>query len=813
MFRSRSRGHRLSAVSRLWRLAPAGALLILALAGAYAPTIAADASSDEISVIEGVLYYTRYDDHPNVKSAPYRYDGETFEIGEALPVASTHGADGILFAPDGDLIVGGQGERVHKIRTDGSGDHKTLRLDGASSFHVSLDPTGRHLWSFGLPGTLSKIPLSPFGGATAHPLSGDDLEITHIVFDAEGHAYYTASGFDGHGSFGRIDLERFETHRLIERLEAAHGMTFDGFTGNLILFGGNEVVQIDPADPTKIVSRITVVAASQFDQGTADGAGHLFAARNDGYLLFVDYAASGRIGDPSNVMATVFLDSHLDDIAPLSGPGANPAILAGSSTAPQGYPGSGDEDSVPFPTSLAMIGGALLLLAAATLVALWLTPVLGTAAALGLALAASAMAAHQAVLLYRTLTGQLFPPPDGMSSGLALAAGAALVAALFLPLRRRPSGTSELDRLNDLSLAGEVEIGRDETSWKEDWSRAKLLLEGLRRSNIEDVAGYLRDHPELIDMALEATRRLDPIGPDDAAHPRPNTPQRDGIALDATTQARFFADLLASLAQGGSRADVEHAHWNRNGTQSVTRIACSIPAQHAEDWTLVLLTMLRRRTRKANAEGAHDVTPVPGAIAGDEFGQHGKSQGSRTRLGPIGLLKRKTRAAAHDAGGEAAPVDPFADGATPKMLRRRVVDIGVILHKVARRETDIVSGKPPPVAVSGDLSAYAEPKLVKTLMRDLVRHALERAGGATGAAVEMAKPVNSKDDAFVMRLTGADLDWTDDALAKAREIIQQHGGRFWSEKADQGVSLHFALEPASRSAGQTAPSRWQMVSG
>ena len=696
---------------------------------------------------------------------------------------------------------------------DGSGDHKTLRLDGTNSFHVSLDPTGRYLWSFGLPGTLAKIPLSPFGGATSHPLSGDDLEITHIVFDAEGRAYYTASGFDGHGSFGRIDLERFETHRLIERLEAAHGMTFDGFTGNLILFGGNEVAQIDPAAPSEIVSRITVATTSQFDQGTADGAGHLFAARNDGTLLFVDYAASGRIGDPSNVTATVFVDTHLDDIAPLSGPGADPAILAESSAAPEGYPSSGEEDSAPFPASLALIGGALLLLAAATLVALWLMPVLGTVTALGLALAASAMAAHQAVLLYRTLTGQLFPPPDGMSSGLALAAGAALVVALFLPLRRRPSAASELDRLNAATLGGEVEIDRDETSWKEDWSGTKLLLDGLRRSNVEDVAGYLRDHPELIDMALEATRRLDPIGPDGDPPSRPDTPPEGGIPLDATAQARFFADLLASLAQGGIRAEVEHAHWDRTDTQSVTRIACSIPAQHAEDWALVLLTMLRRRTRKSDVEGARDALPLPGPRTDDGNGRQSKPQGSRMRLGPIGLLTRKTRAATRSRGGEAAPLDPFADRASHKTLHRKVVDIGVILHKVARRETDAVSGEPPAVAVSGDLSAYADPKLVKTLMRDLVRHAMERAGGAVGTAIEMAKPPNGKDDGVVMRVTGAELDWTDDALAKAREIIQQHGGRFWSEKTDHGLALNFALEPASRSAGQTAPSRWQMVSG
>ena len=70
----------------------------------------------------------------------------------------------------------------------------------------------------------------------------------------------------------------------------------------------------------------------RFDQGTVDGRGHLFAADNGGKLIFIDYSATRRIGDERNRVETRFLDPGLDDLAPLTGPGAKPGAKAKSHT-------------------------------------------------------------------------------------------------------------------------------------------------------------------------------------------------------------------------------------------------------------------------------------------------------------------------------------------------------------------------------------------------------------------------------------------------------------------------------------------------
>src|SRR4029078_12127501 len=73
------------------------------------------------------------------------------------------------------------------------------------------------------------------------------------------------------------------------------------------------------------------VGGVTFDQGTVDGQGPLFAATNNGLLLFVDYSNTSLVCDLNNFSASPFLNTNLDDVAPLVGPGSSvpePATLA-----------------------------------------------------------------------------------------------------------------------------------------------------------------------------------------------------------------------------------------------------------------------------------------------------------------------------------------------------------------------------------------------------------------------------------------------------------------------------------------------------
>lgn len=269
----------------------------------------------------GTLYFTTYGGGANVNKTEFNFDGTAFSLGAINNVASTPGADGLVFAPDGDLIVGGQGDRVHKVDRN-TGFYTTVTAGGTDSFHVMLDPNGSQVYSAGIPGALATIPLSPFANGTAHTLTGDDTFITTLAFDSVGRAYYTSSDPFGNGNFGTLDLSTYTTTRTMTNVAAAHGMSFDFFTGKLVLFGSSHISQIDLADLTTLYSDF-IAPTEQFDQGTVDGKGHVFGASNNDSLLFLDYSASGKVGDIGNFHSLTFLAIDLDDIAPLSGIGSH----------------------------------------------------------------------------------------------------------------------------------------------------------------------------------------------------------------------------------------------------------------------------------------------------------------------------------------------------------------------------------------------------------------------------------------------------------------------------------------------------------
>ena len=70
----------------------------------------AAASAGQAATIMGDLYYTLFTGGLNVNKISYMYDETTmvFTLGASVNIASTAGADGIIFAPNGNLLIGGQ---------------------------------------------------------------------------------------------------------------------------------------------------------------------------------------------------------------------------------------------------------------------------------------------------------------------------------------------------------------------------------------------------------------------------------------------------------------------------------------------------------------------------------------------------------------------------------------------------------------------------------------------------------------------------------------------------------------------------------
>src|SRR5204862_4916000 len=98
---------------------------------------------------------------------------------------------------------------------------------------------------------------------------------------APGATFYTRSGPSGNGAFGFIQLvpaPNAITTSLIDPLPAAHGMTYDPFSGKLVLQGDTHVTMIDPSNPPVVYADFDASALGgglafpcspgfQFDQG------------------------------------------------------------------------------------------------------------------------------------------------------------------------------------------------------------------------------------------------------------------------------------------------------------------------------------------------------------------------------------------------------------------------------------------------------------------------------------------------------------------------------------------------------------------
>lgn len=307
---------------------------------------------------QGIMYYTRFvtptypssnyggsGDPVNVKSVTFQYTGTNFSLSAPTDVSTVPAADGIAFTPSGDLLVGGQfSGNVYDVDPATGQLLSTTSAGTPAAFMIGLSPDGSTAYvgsvgdnSGGHIGVVGLTPNVHQEGTIT--VTGPDPNVDSIAF-VNGQAYYTSGLPDGYGNFGTIDLQTGQETRLLSGKAYAHGMVYDPATNDLILTGtardnlGQNVSQIGQINPTLSTSEMEVSVRTvdlpgngyldTFDLPWTDGQGHVFAAANDGNLTFVDYSKTGLVGDPTNFVQTVYVDSYLDDIigslAQMSGP-------------------------------------------------------------------------------------------------------------------------------------------------------------------------------------------------------------------------------------------------------------------------------------------------------------------------------------------------------------------------------------------------------------------------------------------------------------------------------------------------------------
>jgi hypothetical protein len=318
---------------------------ILASAVLGCGLLAQSAMADDVS---GTFFYTTFNGGQNLHRADFNFTGGSLSISNNIDLAALSGADGLLFAPNGNLLVGAQGNNIIEVKTNGT--VVLSRNPGGGSFHLALSSTASNALVYNLANggcgnnCISAVQLSGGGlsaNGNAYTVSGGvSHDVRGLIFDPANNTWYYGTADDGgvNGDFGTVvfddTLHTATLTRLLSNVPA-HGLTFDPFTNDIIFSSDTLIEQFHPATGT-VISTINFGGSFQFDQSAVDGKGHLFAASNDGFLGFIDYDASGLIG--AGTTKSVFLHDSLDDIAPLSGAGGNPA---------------------PEPVSLALVGVGL----------------------------------------------------------------------------------------------------------------------------------------------------------------------------------------------------------------------------------------------------------------------------------------------------------------------------------------------------------------------------------------------------------------------------------------------------------------------
>ena len=288
------------------------------------------AGSAHAGATSGTLYYTTFgvSQGNTVFSLDYNYNGlNSFSVSNNTPLALTNGADGIVIAPNGNLIVSGQSNNNLTELTTGGAIVNTVN-PGGQSYHLALSSSAPNatLYNTGNGGCgsncISAVTLSG-GGLVSNGVAynvvnpdGFSTDVRALAFNPINHTWYYDTGADdGQGDFGTVTFSG--TTATLKRLNFnlwAHGMVFDSFTGDMIVNSGNVVEQVD-ANGNVLSTYTGPGGDTEYDQPAIDGLGHLFVASNDGNMTFIDYAASGLIG--ANIYNTsVFVNAFLDDITP-----------------------------------------------------------------------------------------------------------------------------------------------------------------------------------------------------------------------------------------------------------------------------------------------------------------------------------------------------------------------------------------------------------------------------------------------------------------------------------------------------------------
>lgn len=384
--------------------------------------------------------------------------------------------------------------------------------------------------------------------------------------------------------------------------------------------------------------------------------------------------------------------------------------------------------------------------------------------------------------------------------------------------------------------------------WLEDWTEVIAVVETLRADGVSDFASYFRDHPEVVAQALNAVKILDVnqwttnmFGARDKA---------ELIASLATVFATpdtlpgFVSELLA-LAQGQTTFRTEITLNTVAGERLHGLLAMSFPPpgagsgnvlvcvvditgrKLADDQIRLLNEQLAARAQAlelANKElesfsysVSHDLRAPLRAI--DGFSRL-VLEDCAERLDPEGRVNLGRVRAASQRMGQLIDDILQLSRLTLSEMRREPVDLSALARTLVEDLQREDPGRQVAVVIEPDLTAYADPNLMRIVLANLLGNAWKFTGKQPAAKIELGRTTHEGWPTFFVRDNGVGFDMayahklfgafqrlhttsefpgTGIGLATVQRVIHRHNGRVWAEsQLGQGATFYFTLPTDAR---------------
>ena len=156
-----------------------------------------------------------------------------------------------------------------------------------------------------------------------------------------------------------------------------------------------------------------------------------------------------------------------------------------------------------------------------------------------------------------------------------------------ITVRKRTEAALQASQTRYRDLFDQTPIG----IWEEDFSLVRARIDELQQHGIDDVSAYLGAHPEVLDELIALIRIIDVNQVTADMYGAQNTEALMETARGQEWRERWapiHANMLLTMARGGSRAEMETVDHRLDGREFAVRAVNVLPESHRRSWSRVI---------------------------------------------------------------------------------------------------------------------------------------------------------------------------------------------------------------------------------